>query len=378
MIVSQLKKKGRKQGSKNLVRRTPLNPRTEKRSRSIPRQDLTQEEYNVMKERLKFQIPSEAAKEPVLGTKRSLTLFLKVRRMDSFLSGRRGSSAIWDERMISHLLSKIEESPAMTLQDMLQWSSEQGYPAVASSTLHRHLDMKLVTLKVGRIIPLSRNSDGTKSSRIEYANWRSANFGRHHIYIDECGFTLWTAPRRGRAPQGQTPNIVVSSQQGKNQTVIMAISVATGMIIWRIVDGAADAKIFTNFFQEVQHYASQFQDTVCILDNCRIHDREVLSRIVAPSHELKFLPPYSPFFNPIENCFNVIKQRVRSQLVSDVIIQRARLSDIAPWGTRMEERRNILVEVITEAVKHLDQEQMLSFKMETLQFLPKVLNREDL
>ena len=67
MIVSQPKTKGRKRGSKNLVRRTPQNPRVEKHSRTVPRRDLTVQEFNVMKERLKFQMPSEAAMEPRSG-----------------------------------------------------------------------------------------------------------------------------------------------------------------------------------------------------------------------------------------------------------------------------------------------------------------------
>ena len=214
-----------------------MNPRAPKLVSTHPRKDLSLQEFNVMKERLKFQMPSEAAKEPVLGTKRSVSLFVKVKNMQSYDRKRKGSSALWNQNQLSLLVEKIEESPTMTLQDMLQWSINQGFPGISASTLHHYLDMKLITFKVGRVVPLARNSDATKASRTDYATWLSANFGRNHIYIDECGFTLWTAPRRGRAPVGQTPNIVVSSQQGKNQSLVMAMCAETGMLIWRIVDG---------------------------------------------------------------------------------------------------------------------------------------------
>jgi transposase len=42
------------------------------------------------------------------------------------------------------------------------------------------------------------------------------------------------------------------------------------------------------------------------------HSREVLERIVRKGHAYDFIPPYSPFLNPIENMFSQWKQKVKS------------------------------------------------------------------
>ena len=43
------------------------------------------------------------------------------------------------------------------------------------------------------------------------------------------------------------------------------------------------------------------------MDNCRIHYSVV-------THELRYLPPYSPFLNPIESFFSQLKDGIKSRL----------------------------------------------------------------
>jgi hypothetical protein len=131
--------KGRKQGARSKERRETKSVRRARRSRETPRKDLSREEFGVMKERLKFFSAEEAAKELVLGKRRSASSFLKVARMVSFESKRKGSKSAWNDSMINNLVTKIEEEPAISLHDMLEWATKQGYPSVSLSTLHRYL-----------------------------------------------------------------------------------------------------------------------------------------------------------------------------------------------------------------------------------------------
>jgi len=236
----------------------------------------------------------------------------------------------------------------------------------------------MITYKVARIVPFARTSEETKNARVNYASWLSLNFGTQQIYIDECGFNLWTAPKCGRAPVGKTPHIVVSSQQGRNQTLILAISSMSSIIHWSIVNGSANTEIFNTFFSDLQEKVAGLPKTVCILDNCRIHNPAELGHRLSPGHELKFLPPYSPFFNPIENCFNWVKQQVRQCLVSQEVIQKIRDADAGHWGTRIEGRRQILVHVIETVLACVTKELVTSFQSEIVKFIPRVMNREDL
>jgi len=66
------------------------------------------------------------------------------------------------------------------------------------------------------------------------------------------------------------------------------------------------------------------------------------------------------------------------ELVSEQIMQRARQVDEAPWGTKMEARRQILIDALNTAILSIDATQVQAFKLHTLQFIPKALNMEDL
>jgi len=49
-----------------------------------------------------------------------------------------------------------------------------------------------------------------------------------------------------------------------------------------------------------------------VMDNVPFHHAELVSNLFAStSHQLVFLPPYSPFLNPIENFFNQLKHYVK-------------------------------------------------------------------
>ena len=206
--------KGRKQGAKNVIRRDEEKKRVPRRSRDKQRKEITEAEFAVMKERLRHCSAEDAAKEPVFGALRSASSFLRVAKKETFGSQRKGSSPVWDDGMIGQLIEKIEQDPTITIPQMVEWGIRRGFPSVSVSTIHRYLDMQMITYKVARVIPFARNSEDVKTARQDYASWLSSNFGVHQIYIDECGFNLWTAPKHGRAPSGITPHVVVSSQQG--------------------------------------------------------------------------------------------------------------------------------------------------------------------
>jgi transposase len=49
------------------------------------------------------------------------------------------------------------------------------------------------------------------------------------------------------------------------------------------------------------------------MDNCSIHKGEEIKALIeAAGATLIYLPPYSPDFSPIENCFSKIKNTLRS------------------------------------------------------------------
>ena len=52
--------------------------------------------------------------------------------------------------------------------------------------------------------------------------------------------------------------------------------------------------------------------SILIVDNCRIHHVEEIQQLCDERGvRLRYLPPYSPDFNPIEECFSFMKAWIR-------------------------------------------------------------------
>ena len=58
----------------------------------------------------------------------------------------------------------------------------------------------LYSLKLSRILPIDRNRPDVVERRHDYANWFLEEANIHHpVFIDECGFNIWTARSQGQA-----------------------------------------------------------------------------------------------------------------------------------------------------------------------------------
>ena len=76
------------------------------------------------------------------------------------------------------------------------------------------------------------------------------------------------------------------------------------------VEGPSDGAVFREYVRAVLSPSLSPGDTV-IMDNLRTHyDPEALRLIEACGAAVKFLPPYSPDFNPIEKMWSKINTKL--------------------------------------------------------------------
>ena len=129
--------------------------------------------------------------------------------------------------------------------------------------------------------------------------------------MDESGFNTSMTRLYARAPRGERAYGKVPRNRGKNQTLIAAITLESGMGESVAVEGATDAEVF-------EAYVEQFlaptlsEGQVVVLDGLGAHrTQKVRELIEARGAELLFLPSYSPDLNPIEEAFSKIKGIVR-------------------------------------------------------------------
>ena len=132
---------------------------------------------------------------------------------------------------------------------------------------------------------------------------------RHRIYIDETGFNMYTKRQYGRAPVGQRANRIVSGQRRRNTSAIVAVSDQVGVVYYEIVIGGVTQEVFGNFLTSLTSILDE-ERAFLVMDNAPCHNVQIDS-----AHQvIKYLPAYSPFLSPIENCFSVLKSDMRPRL----------------------------------------------------------------
>ena len=83
------------------------------------------------------------------------------------------------------------------------------------------------------------------------------------------------------------------------------------MVAPMVLDGPINREVFVAYIEQILAFTLKPGDIV-IMDNLPAHKgAQVRDAIEAVGAELRYLPPYSPDFNPIENSFSKIKANLR-------------------------------------------------------------------
>lgn len=115
---------------------------------------------------------------------------------------------------------------------------------------------------------------------------------------------------RGRALRGERCRAAVPHGHWKITTFTGALRV-DGMTAPMVLDGPMNRAAFQAYIEQVLVPTLRRGDTV-IMDNLPAHKgADVRLAIEAAGAALRYLPPYSPDFNPIENAFSKLKASLR-------------------------------------------------------------------
>lgn len=140
------------------------------------------------------------------------------------------------------------------------------------------------------------------------------------MFIDETGANTKMARRHGRAPRGQRLRVSVPHGHWMTTTFVGALRL-TGMTAPMVIDGPMTGEWFEAYVAQVLAPTLSPGDIV-ILDNLPAHKGQAARRAIEEAGaSLRFLPPYSPDFNPIENAFSKLKtllRKVAARTVDDL------------------------------------------------------------
>ena len=148
------------------------------------------------------------------------------------------------------------------------------------------------------------------------ANWRLCSEAQPDldperlVFIDETGASTKLARFRGRAQRGQRCRAAVPHGHWKTTTFTGALRLG-GMTAPMVLDGPMNRVAFQAYIDQVLVPTLRRGDIV-VMDNLPAHKgSETRYAIEAAGAQLRYLPPYSPDFNPIENAFSKLKAFLR-------------------------------------------------------------------
>jgi len=132
-----------------------------------------------------------------------------------------------------------------------------------------------------------------------------------YVFIDECGVTTDLLRRFGRSLRGVRLRDHTPCGHWETHTIVAALR-PDGMSAPAVFDGPIDNDSFRAYVEQVLAPTLRRGDVV-VLDNLAVHTQPaVRAAIEARGAQLRFLPPYSPDFNPIEMAFAKLKAFLRA------------------------------------------------------------------
>jgi transposase len=135
---------------------------------------------------------------------------------------------------------------------------------------------------------------------------------RRFIFLDESAVNTAMTPTHGRAPRGERVVDSAPRNYGEQTSIVGALSFGRGLLAVMTLTGAVDTLAFDAYLERVLGPRLRRGDVV-VLDNLNVHKASQVEEVAeGRGAQVIWLPPYSPDFSPIEQCWSKIKTCLRA------------------------------------------------------------------
>ena len=191
--------------------------------------------------------------------------------------------------------------------EMVYWLWHERGALVSRSTVSRVLKRNKWTRKEIRRISM----DKSETLRRAYLDDIRRFVAEDLIFLDESIFNEKTGWRHhAYAPIGDEARYDADIRRGRTWSICAAMTLNG----WLPCTGAKEGYFSSdNFFEWLQLYFLPAVKRlngpmVIVMDNVSVHIHERVTQLIeSEGHLVRYLPPYSPDFNPIELTFSVLK-----------------------------------------------------------------------
>lgn len=221
-----------------------------------------------------------------------------------------------NEEQLQIVKNWVDEDCSLSLKTITEKCLAEFGVRICISTARNYLTGFNYTLKRIKLLPERRNTPQTIEVRKQYAlrfiEWQAEMNDSNFMFLDEVGFNVSMRSKRGWSASGKPATQVVPSIRSRNITICCTIS-RNGIVTYEYADGAFNQHLFLNYLDKLkQDFATHnISEPIIIMDNVAFHKTGIIKTFAEENNiRLEYLPPYSPFLNPIENMFSKWKEIV--------------------------------------------------------------------
>lgn len=205
--------------------------------------------------------------------------------------------------IVNVIKTTVEANPFVTAKQLCKLVKD-NLSIDVSRELTRVAIKKLgYTKKKARFYNVSKNQHTLKETFLALRN-KYIGEGRTFVSIDETSFGRNGFQVYGYKKKGERLLITKTVSYAPTKTVIAAIT-SNELLHKECIIGSCNALTFLNFIKQL----NLPRHSVIIMDNARIHHSKMIKEYCNENdYDILFSPPYSPWFNPIEFCFSIVKR----------------------------------------------------------------------
>ncbi len=208
------------------------------------------------------------------------------------------------------LLPLLEVEPDMTIEKMRQRLLDERGVKASVGTIWTFLDRCRLTFKKKTVHASEQDRPDVLKQREEWFEGQLDLDPAKLVFIDETWASTNMAPMYGWAPRGERLRVGIPHGHWKRTTFIAGLRL-TGLTAPMVLDGSINGASFLDYVKRVLAPTLTPGDTV-IADNLSSHKSDQARQAIETvGAKIRFLPPYSPDFSPIENAFSKFKSILR-------------------------------------------------------------------
>lgn len=201
------------------------------------------------------------------------------------------------------VLQAVHDAPLSTLSDLQRLVASTVHLTVSKQLIRTILFRNGLTRKKARFYGEPKDL-AAKTDAFLSARSAALVDGRHVVSIDETSFGRHGGPTFGYAARGAKVFVRRNAPHVRTSTVVACVA-SDGIVRRQTMPGSCNTSRFVEFLRTCDLPAG----TVVLLDNVSFHHSRAVKELAGAAElQLLFTPPYSPWFNPIEGCFSVVKR----------------------------------------------------------------------